>query len=259
MGKNTGIKVLIAILIILIVVTVGLSVAKIMGDKNLQGNIQVGNKPDDENKTEVIEVKEVQTFKGTDRPIAVMIDNHKDAMPHSGLNDAYLVYEIIVEGGESRLMALFKGVDVDKIGPVRSSRHYFLDYALENDAIYAHFGWSPQAQSDISKLGVNNINGIYYDSAKERTDSALFWRTKEKYAPHNAMTNTSKLLQIANKLGYRTTSTKERVLKYVVEPVELKGDMQATKVTIPYSDSNTVKYEYDENSQKYVRYSKGIK
>ena len=89
-------------------------------------------------------------FEGNDRPIAVMIDNHKGAWPQVGLNSAYSVYEIIVEGGETRLMALFKGVDLEKIGPVRSARHYFLDYALENDAIYVHYGWSPKAQSDIS-------------------------------------------------------------------------------------------------------------
>ena len=108
-----------------------------------------------------------------DRPIAVMIDNHNGAWPQAGLNQAYMVYEIIVEGGETRLMALFKGVTVDKIGPVRSSRHYFLDYAMENDAIYAHFGWSPQAKSDISKYSINNINGI-------TESSSTFWRVKDK-------------------------------------------------------------------------------
>ena len=40
--------------------------------------------------------------------------------------------------------ALFKSENVDVVGPVRSARHYFLDYALENDAIYVHFGWSPK-------------------------------------------------------------------------------------------------------------------
>ena len=49
-------------------------------------------------------------------------------------------------------MAVFKGSDADKVGPMRSSRHYFLDYALENDAIYAHIGWSPQAQSPCLPL-----------------------------------------------------------------------------------------------------------
>ena len=85
------------------------------------------------------------------RPIAVMIDNDSDdSRPQIGLEDAYMVYEIVVEGKATRLMALFKNYDLEKIGPVRSSRHYFLDYALENDAIYSHAGWSPKAAKDIS-------------------------------------------------------------------------------------------------------------
>ena len=117
------------------------------------------------------EEKQVQIFKGDERPIAVMIDNHNGAWPQAGLQKAYMIYEIIVEGGETRLMALFKGADVDKIGPVRSARHYFIDYAMENDAIYVHFGQSPQAQSDIKKYSINDINGI-------AEDGVTFWRTK---------------------------------------------------------------------------------
>ena len=98
------------------------------------------------------------------RPYAVMINNIKTVWGYQcGLQDAYMVYEIIVEGGYTRLMALFKDKSLERIGSIRSSRHYFLDYALENDAIYVHFGWSPQAQSDMKKLGVNNINFMSYN------------------------------------------------------------------------------------------------
>ena len=86
------------------------------------------------------------------RPIAVMIDNNVDNDEQVGLQDAYLTYEIIVEGGLTRIMAIYKDVDTSVIGPVRSSRHYFLDYALENDAIYAHYGWSTYAENDIKAL-----------------------------------------------------------------------------------------------------------
>lgn len=194
------------------------------------------------------------TGAGDDRAIAVMIDNHKDALPHGGLDKAMIIYEIIVEGGESRLMAIFKGQDVEKIGPVRSSRHYFLDYAFENDAIYVHYGWSPKAQSDISTLGVNNINGI---SESEQS----FWRTKDKYAPHNVATSTKDILEIAERKGYRTKSDSSLLLNYVAEDFELQGEdaIVAEKIQIPYSDSNIVKYEYDKESKKYIRYSKGVK
>ena len=64
------------------------------------------------------------------RPIAVMIDNNIGNGRHAGLQESYINYEIIVEGGLTRIMAVFKDKDVSLIGPVRSSRHYFLDYAL---------------------------------------------------------------------------------------------------------------------------------
>ncbi len=259
MKETLGIKILIGILILLIIVAGTLLTIKVLKDKNLTGEIQTGSMDNQNEEATVVEVKEPEIFKGNERPIAVMIDNHKGALPQAGLKDAYLVYEIIVEGGETRLMALFKGVSVDQIGPVRSSRHYFLDYALENDAMYVHFGWSPQAQSDITKLGVNNINGMYYDTGKDRTENALFWRTKQKSAPHNAITNTEKILEIANDLKYRTTSDQESVLNYVAGDVDLDTNLEATTVTIPYSTSNTVKYEYDTETKRYTRYSRNIK
>ena len=202
--------------------------------------------------TIVAELPEVKTFKGNDRPIAVMIDNNKDAMPQGGLNDAYMVYELIAEGGESRLMALFKGANVSKIGPVRSARHYFLDYALENDAIYVHYGWSPQAQYDISSLNVNNINGI-----SEKTSD--FWRTKDKKAPHNVATSSEKILNIAKKKGYRTTSSSKSILNYVTEEVELESEINAASVKIPYSDYNIVKWDYNPDTKRYERSSKSKK
>lgn len=64
-----------------------------------------------------------------------MINNISVARPlQSGLQDAYLMYEIIVEGGITRYMALFMDQNTTRIGSIRSARHYFLDYALENDA-----------------------------------------------------------------------------------------------------------------------------
>lgn len=213
---------------------------------------------------EVVE-KQIQIFKGTDRPIAIMIDNHKSAMPHAGLSKAYIVYEIIVEGGETRLMALFKGTEVDKIGPVRSARHYFIDFALENDAIYTHYGWSPQAESDIKSMKINNINGI-----SEKTSD--FWRVKDKAAPHNVLTSTQKIYEIAKNKNYRTTSDVNSVLNYVVDEVNLEeiykaqegaeaesNIRNANEIKISYSQSNNVRWTYDEESKNYIRYSKNIK
>ena len=244
--QKGGVKVLIVILVILIIIAGVVLAYKITQDKNTETiSGEKENEP-----VEAVEEKQVQIFSGNDRPIAVMIDNHSGAWPQEGLNQAYMVYEIIVEGGETRLMALFKGVDLEKIGPVRSARHYFLDYAMENDAIYVHFGQSPQAESDIKKYSIHDINGI-------AEDGTTFWRVKDKSAPHNAVTSTQKLLESAKSKNYRTTSTEESVLNYVTDEVNLEDGEVATTITIPHSDLQTVEYEYDEENKVYVRYARG--
>ena len=242
-------KILITVLVILIIAFGGIMAYKITKDKKNNQTEETSANKEDNVLTAGVEEKKVKIFNGNDRPMAVMIDNHNQAWPQAGLNKAYLVYEAIVEGGETRLMALFKGVTVDKIGPVRSSRHYFLDYAMENDAIYAHFGWSPQAQSDITKYSIDNINGI--------TESeSTFWRVKDKSAPHNAVTSTEALLKAAKAKGYKTTSDKKSVLNYTTDDVNLEDGQGATSVTIPHSTLQTVKYEYDEQNQVYKRYAR---
>lgn len=251
MNKKT--KILIVVLIIIILLAGGIMAYKIINDKDKDNdNVieEMSENQQDNILTANVEEKQVQIFKGTDRPIAVMIDNHNLAWPQAGLNKAYLVYEMIIEGGETRLMALFKGVNIDKIGPVRSSRHYFLDYVMENDAIYAHFGWSPQAKRDISKYSINNINGI---SESEST----FWRVRGKSAPHNAVTSTEALLNVAKNKKYKTTSEKESVLNYVTDEVNLENGQVANTVTIPHSTLQTVKYEFDEQNQVYKRFARG--
>ena len=242
--------IVILILLLIIAIAGGILAVQIINNNkdNKNDNPEVAEVPEPEPEPEPEPVKEIQTYKGEDRPIAVMIDNHNQAWPQAGLNNAYLVYEIIVEGGETRLMALFKGQDLATIGPVRSSRHYFIDYAMENDAIYVHYGWSPQAESDISTYGINNINGLYADSA--------FWRSKEKSSPHNAVTSTEKILDYANTKSYRTTSTQKSVLNYVADEFDLASETIANKVTIPHSQLQKVAYEYDAENKVYIRYAR---
>ena len=247
---------------ILVFLGIILIVAASIGSLIFFGNNRSLNKDDSKNKKEPdveLNVDQPKSIKIVDvdsktRPYAVMINNISAARPyHSGLQDAMIVYEMIVEGGITRMMAVFKDQTTARIGSVRSSRHYFLDYALENDAIYVHYGWSPQAKRDISKLKVNNINGI--------TESATdFWRVKDKSAPHNAVTSTKNILNIAQNKGYSTTSNKKSVLNYVSDDVELDGDEQeANSFSIKYSDYNTASYTYNAETKRYLRYTRGIK
>ena len=179
-----------------------------------------------------------------------MINNLSAARPvQSGVMDAYIVYEIIVEGGITRYMAVYKDKDTAKIGTVRSSRDYYLDYALENDAIYVHFGWSPQAQELIGKLGVNNINGLYDDA---------FWRDNPMNLAyeHTAYTSMKKIMKVAKNKGYRLTSEKDLLLNYSVDEVSIENEessLKADNVSIRYSNAVTTSYKYNPTDKLYYR------
>lgn len=243
--------------IIILLISVGFIVFTIVNKKEPNINDDVDTNKTEEKEEVVNKEEEKEEEKITiidansnSRPIAVMINNLNVARNyHSGLQDAYLVYEIIVEGGITRMMALFKDKDTARIGSVRSSRHYYLDYALENDAIYVHFGWSPQAQSDIPKLGINNINGLY--------DSA-FWRDTSLNVAyeHTAFTNIEKIKKDVVNKGYRLTSDKETLLNYTAEEVDLtkyNDSVTASSIDIKYSNYLTTSYVYNSNEKVYYR------
>ncbi len=189
-------------------------------------------------------------FSGDSRPIAVMIDNEKPAWQnHGGLNSAYMLYEFIIEGGESRIMAFFKNVEPSYIGPVRSARHYFLDYAMEHDAIFTHFGWSPKAQSDIKTLKINNINGIY---------DSFYWRVAPKGSYHNAITSMEKIKNMISRKKYRTTSEQDCIIKYNRYDEDLKSGDTANNIVIKYSGLQNSSYKYDAQRKVYLRSMRGI-
>lgn len=259
-------KLWIGIAVVIIFVLVAILGVKVFHKKHKVEEIGV-QEPEEQIIEEPVEERkeEIKIFHGNSRPMAFMIDNNVNAQPQSSLNKAYLVYEIIVEGGETRLMALFKGVDVSAedvvIGPIRSARHYFIDYALENNAIYAHLGQSPQAESYIKNFNVADINGQIYDTGKARSSNSLYWRQKNKKAPHNAYTSIKSIEEICKKQNYKTTSEQKSVLNYVSKEVLLEQENAkvANTITIPYGTNHTVKYVYNEASKRYTRYSKGQK
>ena len=182
------------------------------------------------------------------RPIAVMIDNDDyRARPQLGLESAYMVYEIVVEGGATRFMALFNNAHMEKVGPVRSARHYFLDYALEHDARYVHAGWSDKAAAEIKSRGVDNINGI--------TES-IFWRDKTyDNTWHNLYTGLDKAEELADKKGYRNTTTK-KPFEYL-KNFETPNGTDALYLSVPYANFYEVEFKYNADTQLYERYVNG--
>src|SRR5699024_3792131 len=101
-------------------------------------------------------------------------------------------------GGITRLLALGENYTGDRIGSVRSSRHYFASIADEYDAIYVHYGKTKYAKSKLAELGIGNLDG------ETGIGTTVFYRDNKMKAPHNAFTSLKGILAGIEKKGYET-------------------------------------------------------
>ena len=184
-------------------------------------------------------------------PAAIMIDNMFEAWPQSGISEAGLVFEAPVEGGITRFMTVYSTDKVvEKIGPVRSSRPYFIDWAMEFSALYGHFGGSPAALDIIASDP--KINKLNMDSSAE-----YFWRSKDRFAPHNAYTSSANLDKARDKkLDSQDLNFSPWKFKDEADETD-RGDSKTISVTFSYSDTYNVKWLYDKAQNIYVRQVKG--
>ena len=181
------------------------------------------------------------------RPVTgVMIENSLDARPQSGLADAGVVFEAVAEGGVTRFLALFQDTSPDNIGPVRSARPYYVQWALGFDAAYAHVGGSPDALSDITSWGVHDMNQFY--------NGNYYHRTSDRDAPHNVYTSVATLNQLESSKGYTSTYTGFTRAKKDA-PVS-----PATTTSIDFHLSGPIydpHYDYDATTNSYKRSEDG--
>ncbi len=178
------------------------------------------------------------------RPFAVVFDNMVKARPQAGLDQAEIVYEFLAEGLITRYMGIFLINEPDTIGSVRSARPYFIDRALEYDALYVHVGGSEQAKSDIKALKMADIDAL-------SRNSTIFWRKNHKKAPHNMYTSTQAIRKAANESKYNQEGVYEK-LKFHVSDVKPNG-AAIVKVNIPYSKNYTATFIYHPEEGIYYR------
>ncbi len=182
------------------------------------------------------------------RPLSVMIDNQLDAQPWSGVDQASLVIESPVEGGITRLMAFFDPSlpTSTVIGPVRSARPYFVDWAKAWAAGYAHVGGSPEALEKIKKLG-NTFSNI-----DEMANSTTFYRDRTKPAPHNVY-STIDQLALTMERRYGTSTADYTAWRF--EPLATSTDavISASSIRIPYGGSYSITWRYDADLGLYRR------
>lgn len=177
---------------------------------------------------------------------ALTIDNLFVARPQAGLDEASLVFEAPVEGGITRFLAIFPDdAKADRIGPVRSARPYFLDWASEFDAVFAHVGGSPEALEKLAAFDMRDLN--------EFSAGKYFWRDAKREAPHNAYTSTDLLSEADGKrFGDRPApQVAGWRFKDDAPPAERPAD---GSLAIAYGDPESdVVWTYDPAGDDYVR------
>lgn len=245
--KKNGTKILVILLILIIIVAGAVLAIKVL--KKDEGK-QV-NGEGKQGESSQVEPKKIQIVdeNSKSRPYAVMINNNHAAWPQCGIQDAYIVYEIIAEGGITRMMAIYKDQDTAKIGSIRSARHYFLDYANENDAIFVHWGASPQAYSRLTSM--DSMDGI-------ALENIVFFRDKtlNRDYEHTGFTSMENVKEYAESKGYTRDTNKDLLLNYSADEIDmakLEGAEPATSIEIEYSYYHTTSYEYDEENKVYKR------
>lgn len=188
------------------------------------------------------------------RPIAVMINNHVDARPQSGLIYADLVYEVVAEGGITRYVAFFLDNIPEKVGPVRSTREYYLVLVKEiGDAMLMHEGWSPQALEAIETWPVRSLQ-------RGGASAVANWRDnpRDVAVEHTLYTDLKKAFDYGEEtLGW---SGKKEITMWQFKddaPAEERGNVGVEKpITIDfwYSGDYSSIWKYNPETNMYLRF-----
>lgn len=199
------------------------------------------------------------------RPLAVILENYSpDSRPQAGLAAASTVIETLAEGGVTRFMAIYLEHDATKVGPVRSTRIYFDHWASALHAILAHVGGNDDAQRQLWLLPkVFNIDENRWEVNLFNTGTQLFWRSRDRVAPHNMYTSTYKLRQYAAGKEQNWPYTNAYLLHKKPAPLKARG--HATVVSIAFANplaptpvsDYAVKYVYNRAANAYLRYMGG--
>ncbi len=181
-------------------------------------------------------------------PISIMLDNAYNIRPQYGLAQADIIYEALAESNITRLLAIFDSrQNLEKIGPVRSARPYFMDFAQEYRGIYMHVGGSPQALSSISEYSFINIDQI-------GIGETYFWRDNKAKAPSNVLTSSANWLragEIKNVQKFDTDIAKKIIWNFI----ESTSSTTLPDFNVNFSaDIYKVSWQYNDKLDVYQRW-----
>ncbi|MDN5819487.1 MAG: DUF3048 domain-containing protein [bacterium] len=186
---------------------------------------------------------QLKSEKGATKPVnAIMIENSVPARPQSGLKESQVVFEAVAEGGITRFLTLHQTDTPKKIGPVRSIRPYYIDWLAPFDASIVHVGGSAAGKREARSGKFRDVDQFFNSSA--------YWRSSDRYAPHNVYTSTKRLAALNKKKGYKTS--KPKAFDRKDSQAADKPTATKIKVTISGSEFNSV-YKYNKKTNTYDR------
>ncbi|MHB8128535.1 MAG: DUF3048 domain-containing protein [Mobilitalea sp.] len=190
---------------------------------------------------------------GKKRPYAFQFSNFKTVSNQSGIGQADIVYECLVEGGITRLLGIGENYTGDRIGSTRSARHYFVSIADEYDAIYIHYGRTKYAVSKIKELGIDDMDGM------SGIGTTVFYRDNSIRAPHNAFASLEGILAGIKKKGFETQYGEEYEPHYSFyeEDTDLAEGTNVNKISLKFSAYTSPYLEYNKSDKLYYRYQFG--
>ncbi|WP_145950003.1 DUF3048 domain-containing protein [Paenibacillus sp. Y412MC10] len=186
------------------------------------------------------------------RPLAVMINNAPAARPQSGLSQADIVYEVLAEGGITRLIGIFQSRGTEEtIGPIRSIRPYLIDLGESYGGVLVHAGGSNDAYAIIQRQHKEDLDEI-------SNAGPYFWRDKSRKAPHNLYSNADKLREGADKRGYAEhVELKSYPFHDPADDTVPEGEDAAGVDVTFLLQSYKVSYKYDTATKLYQRFING--
>ena len=193
------------------------------------------------------------------RPVAIMLNNLREAQPQLGQSQADILYEVLAEGGITRMMGVYQSVEgVGKIGSIRSSRPYYLELALGHDAIYIHAGGSEDAYAKIRQWGVTALDGVNGPYMSNQENANLMWRDPERrksYSLEHTVGTTGASI-IERFAGYGSLR-QEHEEDYTYEMTFAEdgtpdAGTPASRITVPFSNYKTGVFTYDPGTGRYL-------
>lgn len=200
------------------------------------------------------------------RPIAIIVENSPAARPHWGISTPDIVIEGVAEGGITRMMWIYADAEKipEKVGPVRSARHDFVELARGMDAIFVHWGGSDGSRvglnlgyQAIRNLGVNNIDGKKYEGSYFFRDN-----TRNTAIEHRGITSCTAIENAIANLGYTTTAKDDGWKPYTVAsgvqtPTSIAPE-NCSEISVTFSTGFTHTFKYNTTDNKYYNYLNNV-